>query len=124
MYEWIVDNDMTPHLLVSATRPDVMVPMQFVDEGKIVLNISPSAVRGLEMGNEHITFSGRFGGKPMDCYVPIDCAMAIYTRENGKGMVFSPDEPGGPPEPPEGDGDADVKAEKPDKPRSHLRVVK
>lgn len=120
MYDWIVDNDMTPHLLVFAEDENVLVPREHVDDGKIVLNISPAAVRDLVMGNDAVTFSGRFGGKGMDIYVPISCAVAIYTRENGKGMVFSPDEESTPP--PSGDRD-DSSAEKLSK-SSHLRVVK
>lgn len=128
MYEWIVDNGMTPHLLVAASHPDVMVPSQYVDDGKIVLNVSPSAVRDLDMGNGEITFSGRFGGKPMNCLVPVECALAIYTRENGKGMVFAPEDGGTDPEntqPPDNDGDGGPPAgSKQEGGRSHLRVVK
>ncbi len=126
IYEWIVDNGMTPHLLVFADHPGVAVPRQYVEDGKIVLNISPIAVRGLVIGNDEITFSGRFGGTPMDVVVPVGQAGAIYARENGKGMVFAPEEPGGP-EPdgpsPDQDHDSDTPpARKGD--RSHLRVVK
>ncbi len=119
IYEWIVDNGMTPHLLVFADDEDVVVPTQYVDEGKIVLNISPAAVRGLVLGNEAITFSGRFGGKPMEVYVPVSCAVAIYTRENGKGMVFSPDDQPSPEPPASDEGGADKSTKS-----SHLRVVK
>jgi stringent starvation protein B len=100
IYEWIVDNDCTPHLLVNAEADGVLVPEAYVSDGQIVLNISPTAVMGLEVGNEAIAFNGRFGGVPQDIYVPIGAVMGIYTRENGQGMIFeSPAEP----EPPEHD---------------------
>ena len=121
MYEWMVDNRMTPHLLVFADQPGVVVPQEHVDEGKIVLNISPTAVRDLILGNEEITFSGRFSGRPMNIIVPVQCAVGIYTRENGKGMVFSPEE-----ESPDPDGTSTSEKESANKPsnRPSLRVVK
>ncbi|MCG8427378.1 MAG: ClpXP protease specificity-enhancing factor [Chromatiales bacterium] len=91
LYEWLVDNDLTPHLLVNAEGEDVIVPLQFVEDGRIVLNISPSAVRDLMLHNEAITFNARFAGKPMDIYVPPSAVLGIYARENGHGMLF-PDE--------------------------------
>lgn len=89
IYEWILDNDMTPYLLVNDDHPDVVVPKEFVEDGKIVLNISPSAVQSLALGNEDITFSARFSGKPMQVFVPIENASALYAKENGQGMIFS-----------------------------------
>lgn len=121
MYDWIVDNGLTPHLLVFAEEEGVIVPREFVEEGKIVLNINPSAVRGLHIGNEEITFSGRFSGSPMDIVVPVHCAVAIYTRENGKGMVFSPDDGDTPPDGTTPDHSNDEKKET-SKPA--LRIVK
>ncbi|MCW7553591.1 ClpXP protease specificity-enhancing factor [Endozoicomonas gorgoniicola] len=88
LYEWILDNDCTPYILVDAARRGVEVPREFVKDGQIVLNISPSAVRALQMENEMITFSGRFGGEALTITIPIDALMAIYARENGQGMVF------------------------------------
>lgn len=88
LYEWILDNDCTPYILVDATRRGVEVPGEFVKDGQIVLNISPSAVRVLQMENDMITFSGRFGGEALNITVPADALMAIYARENGQGMVF------------------------------------
>jgi len=105
MYEWIVDNGLTPHLLVFADEEGVIVPHEYVEGGKIVLNINPTAVRGLVIGNQEITFSGRFGGTPMDIVVPVQSAVAIYARENGKGMVFSPED-GETPTDPEGGPDS------------------
>ncbi|MES9878210.1 MAG: ClpXP protease specificity-enhancing factor [Candidatus Sedimenticola sp. PURPLELP] len=92
LYEWLVDNDLTPHLLVDADSDNVIVPQQYVEDGKIVLNISPSAVRGLELSNELITFNARFGGSPMDVMVPPVAVLGIYARENGRGMLFPEDE--------------------------------
>ena len=117
MYQWIVDNGMTPHLLVDAEDESCMVPVEHVQEGKIVLNIAPMAIQSLVLGDDEITFSARFGGKPQSIYVPLDAVLAIYTRENGQGMMFS--EEGD--EPTQGDGDREPD---PDKPRPNLRVVK
>jgi stringent starvation protein B len=93
MYQWIVDNGTTPHLLVDMGSEAVRVPRQYGENGKIVLNIGPTAVQGLTLGNAMITFSARFGGKPMSVVVPVDSIIAIYTRENGQGMMFGEDEP-------------------------------
>lgn len=97
LYEWIVDNDCTPYVLVDATVTDVMVPEQFVKDGQIVLNISPSAVMELNISNEAVAFNGRFGGVATDVYVPTVAVLGIYARENGQGMVFEPEENSGPP---------------------------
>ncbi len=98
MYEWMVDSGMTPHLLVDASDAAVQVPRQHIEEGKIVLNIGPAAVQGLELGNAEVRFNARFGGAPMDVRVPVNRVLAIYTRENGQGMMFEPED-GPPPEP-------------------------
>ena len=98
-----MDNDCTPHLLVDVYQDGVDVPQAYVTDGQIVLNISPSAVIGLEMGNELIFFNGRFGGVATDITVPIHSILGIYARENGQGMVFeSAEAPDEPPEPPAG----------------------
>ena len=90
MYEWILDNDCTPYILVDAERPGAEVPREYVRDGQIVLNISPTAVRALVIGDDVVTFDGRFGGEALTITVPMDCLMAIYARENGQGMVFEP----------------------------------
>lgn len=124
-YEWIVDNNATPYLVVDATFESVKVPMQFVQNGQIVLNINPSAVGNLQLGNDAVTFNARFGGQPFALYIPVKAVLAIYARENGAGTVFTLDE----------DDDAEVFAETaddepqpPEPPRakksSHLKVVK
>jgi len=88
LYEWIVDNDCTPHMLVNADYPAVQVPQGFASDGQIVLNISPSAVRNLHMDNEAVSFEGRFSGVAHTLYVPVAAILGIYARENGQGMVF------------------------------------
>ena len=88
LYEWIVDNDCTPHMLVNAEYPAVQVPQGFASDGQIVLNISPSAVRNLHMDNDAVSFEGRFGGVAHSLYVPSAAILGIYARENGQGMVF------------------------------------
>jgi len=86
--DWIIDNGMTPHILVNAEFPGSELPQQFVQDGKIALNISPAAVQGLLLGGEEIMFSARFGGKSFNVRIPVKAVLAIYARENGKGMVF------------------------------------
>lgn len=103
LYEWLVDNDLTPYLLVDATRDAVQVPERYVEEGRIVLNVSPAAVRELNLGNELIAFEARFGGTAHSISLPPDAVLGVYARENGKGMLF-PDEP--PSEPPAPEPDA------------------
>lgn len=92
IYEWIVDNGCTPHVLVDAQSSAVVVPVQFVENGRIILNIAPAAVHALELGNYTIRFNARFGGTPMNVAVPVSAVLAIYARENGKGMVFGEDD--------------------------------
>ncbi|MGB0466364.1 MAG: ClpXP protease specificity-enhancing factor [Pontibacterium sp.] len=88
LYEWLLDNELTPHLLVNAQLPHVSVPRQFVEDGQIVLNIMPGAVRDFGIEDDAVFFNARFGGQPMDVYVPMGAVMAIYARENGAGMGF------------------------------------
>jgi stringent starvation protein B len=88
IYEWLVDNDLTPHLLVDATHPDALVPEKFVEDGRIVLNVRPAAIQGLYLGNEDIEFNARFSGRPLHIIVPVAAVLAIYAKENGRGMVF------------------------------------
>jgi len=87
--EWIVDNDLTSHIVVDANQEHVVVPLDFVEAGKIVLNVSPFAVQNLVIGNDFVTFSARFSGQAMNISVPIGAIMAIYAKENGQGMVFA-----------------------------------
>ena len=110
LYEWITDNNMTPHLLVNAAIEGVHVPEKRIEDGKIVLNIAPGATRDLELGNEWILFNARFDGKSFTIQIPVNAILAVYARENGQGMIF-------PEESPPGSGKA-----KSSKPR--LRVIK
>jgi len=88
LYEWIADNGMTPHLLVDATRPHVQVPTHAVKDGRIVLNVAERAVAGLQMSNDVIRFSARFGGVSHAVSVPVSAVLAIYARETGQGMAL------------------------------------
>ncbi|MES9943392.1 ClpXP protease specificity-enhancing factor [Candidatus Thiodiazotropha sp. CDECU1] len=88
LYDWLVDNGMTPYLMVNTEVEGVVVPHQFVEEGRIILNVDPSAVSVLELGNEWISFSARFSGKAEDILLPPHAVMGIYAKENGQGMLF------------------------------------
>jgi stringent starvation protein B len=124
LYEWIGDNDMTPHVLVDATFEGVQVPKAAVKDGRVVLNIAARAVAGLDMGNRELRFKARFGGVSQTVVVPMPAIMAIYAQETGQGMMLPEDggalpaegdSPGDAPEPPEDGGP---------KRGGHLRVVK
>lgn len=88
IYDWIVDNSLTPHIVVTATGDNVQVPRQFVQNGVIVLNIAPSAVRDLALGNDSINFNARFAGNSHYVSVPLSAVQAIYARENGQGLTL------------------------------------
>lgn len=126
LYEWIVDNDCTPHLLVNAEFAGVQVPPGFASDGQIVLNVSPSAVRHLHMDNEAVSFEGRFGGVAHSLYVPAAAVLAIYARENGQGMVFDLEPPVPDDEEDEGPDDQGPPDGEPPRPsgRPSLKVVK
>ncbi len=87
-FNWIVDSKLTPHIIVNAAEVGVEVPQQFVENGKIILNIAPESVHEFSMGNDAVAFNARFGGQPMQIYVPIYAIEGIYARENGEGTVF------------------------------------
>src|SRR5690554_2417309 len=88
LYEWIVDNDCTPYILVDANHAGVAVPPGYSADGQIVLNTAPAAVRDFTMDNQAISFEALFSGAPFSLYVPIEAILAIYARENGQGMFF------------------------------------
>lgn len=89
LYEWIVDNNCTPHIVVDAHSDGVMVPQEYVNKnGEIVLNIAPGAVQDLNIESEAVVFSARFGGVSHDIYAPSSAVLGIYARENGRGMMF------------------------------------
>ena len=131
LYEWIADNDMTPHLLVDATREGVRVPAHTVHEGKVVLNIAARAVAHLNMDNDSVAFTARFGGVSHAVIVPIGAVLAIYARETGQGMALPAEDgsPGGPGDaasaasPNDDDTPPDDGGEPPRR-GGHLRVVK
>lgn len=130
LYQWIADNDMTPHLLVDATRPGVRVPSHVVSEGRVVLNIAARAVGHLDMDNDAVAFTARFSGVSHAVIVPIDAVLAIYARETGQGMalpddngVAASDAPASEPDPPTDNGDNGSDDPPPSK-RAHLRLVK
>lgn len=116
MHEWMVDNDLTPHIVADATCAGLVVPQEHVSDGKIILNVSHTATRGLSLGNDRIEFEARFAGTSRHLTVPVSAVLGIYARETGQGMIFSDEEP----EPPS-DGPED-----PDDPtkRPKLKVVK
>jgi stringent starvation protein B len=118
LYEWLVDNELTPYLLVDAEADGVQVPQRYVEEGRIVLNVSPSAVRDLHLGNDLIAFEARFGGTAFALSLPPDAVLGVYARENGKGMLF-PDDMADDPEPPKPTGPPPSSGGKPS-----LKVVK
>ncbi len=91
LYDWIEDNKLTPYVLVDADADGAEVPRKYVREGRIILNVSSTAVRGLDISNDHIRFSARFGGVAMNIEFPIHALLAIYAKENGKGVFFERD---------------------------------
>ncbi len=123
MHEWISDSDQTPHIVVDASLPGVEVPRQYVQSGKIILNVSHSATSNLSLGNDVVRFRARFGAATHDVLVPVGAVLGIYARETGQGMIFSEaDAP--PPQPPTAPtetpaGGTEVKRAKPT-----LKVVK
>ncbi|MRS14558.1 ClpXP protease specificity-enhancing factor [Enterobacteriaceae bacterium RIT691] len=90
-YEWLLDNQLTPHLVVDVTLPGVRVPMEYARDGQIVLNIAPRAVGNLDLANDEVRFNARFGGVPRQVEVPLAAVLAIYARENGAGTMFEPE---------------------------------
>jgi stringent starvation protein B len=118
VYQWIVDNGLTPYLMVDAGVPGIDVPPQAIKDGKIVLNLAPRAVSQLELGNDEVTLLTRFSGVSRKVRVPIAAVTAIYAQENGQGMKFS-DDGAGPAAPA-----PDTPPDKPGRGAPHLRVIK
>ncbi len=136
-YDWLINNEFTPYLVVDATYPMVKVPVEYVKDGQIVLNLSANATGNLALTNDFIQFNARFRGVAQDIYIPMGAALAIYARENGDGVMFEP-------EPFYDEQESAITAEQPlsfaeavDKPKteakteknnkksaSHLRIVK
>ncbi len=117
LQDWIVDNQMTPYLLVDATLPGQNIPARYVKDGRIIFNLSPSAVQKFQIAPDAVSFEARFGGVAMPVYVPIAAVLAIYARENGQGFSFQ-DEAESPPPP-----EPETPAPSPGK-RAHLKVIK
>ncbi len=130
LYEWIADNGMTPHILVDATQPGVRVPPHAIKDGRVVLNIADRAVARLEMDNDGVSFTARFGGVSHPVMVPIPAVLAIYARETGQGMALPEDIAGSGDEPaPEAEPAHDTPEPSDDDPTpprrgGHLRIVK
>jgi stringent starvation protein B len=115
IYQWLQDNQLTPYLLVNTTLDSVQVPTEYINDGKIVLNIDPDAVHNFHADNEWISFSARFSGKQMELFIPIIAVLAIYGKENNEGMFFTDDETS-PPSP--------SKPTQPKQKRPGLKIVK
>lgn len=87
IHEWCVDNNLTPHLIVLVNR-QTRVPMAYVKDGEIVLNVNYGATKDLHIDNESVVFSARFGGVSQNIYIPMNAIKGIFARENGQGMFF------------------------------------
>lgn len=121
IYDWATDNGLTPHLLVAADYEGVVVPREYVQDGRITLNISPMAIQSLDLRADPIWFSARFSGKAFDVMVPPGAVLAVFARENGEGLIFGEVEPPSPKD----KGEPAPPAGGPSKPgRPKLRVVK
>ncbi len=92
LYQWIEDNQLTPYLMVDATADDVQIPVEHVQDGRIVLNIASRATGNMSMENDYINFSARFGGVSQEIWVPLKAVLGIYAKENSQGMFFDPNE--------------------------------
>lgn len=101
MYAWITDNGFTPFLLVNAENNQVVIPREYVKDGKIIFNIAVTAVHNLSLENDRVFFDARFSGRNFSVFIPMYAVLAIYAKENGKGMFFQPEDyETPPPEPP------------------------
>ena len=109
MHAWIVDNQCRPYVIVRTTMAAVQVPPGNADDGRIVLNVSPTAIRNLSITNDHLEFDGRFGGRAFHVSAPIDAVMAVYAKETGQGMAFESES---------------TTTDQPPTPGGHLRVIK
>ncbi len=127
-YEWIVDNGKTPYIVVDATDKDAQLPLEYVEDGKIILNIAPQAIKNLNMSNDWIDFLARFSGKSIAIFIPPKAVLAIYAMENGRGMVFpevqEESEGGSAPSPTDPAGSTPSPNKPVKKNRNHLKVVK
>jgi len=92
IYEWILDNGYSPYIVVDAENGQAQIPTEYVEDNRIVLNISPNAIRDLDLGNDAISFNARFSGNPFAVYFPVSAVLAVYASENGQGMLFPKEE--------------------------------
>ncbi len=122
LYEWIVDNGLTPYLLVDCGVDGVVAPADYAEDGKLVLNVAPRAVRDLHLGNDGVGFNARFGGAALDVWLPMVSLLAIYARENGQGMLFTDTDGTDPP--PDGTRGDNEPPDEGETKRPQLRVVK
>jgi stringent starvation protein B len=120
LYQWLLDNQVTPYLLADTSSDDVLVPRGVANDGKVVLNLAPSAIQDLQMTNDYLSFSARFNGVAQDVYCPMPSILAIYAQENGEGMMFSAESEGS--QSPDTEALENRQSKKPSKPG--LKVVK
>lgn len=116
IYQWIVDNNKTPYLLVDASYHGVVVPESYIENDRIILNISPAAAHDIHLEDDSVSFSARFSGQAMSVFIPVMAVMAIYAKENGQGMMFADDDNNG------SDADSDGSGSQPKRPS--LKIVK
>ena len=86
--EWIADNNYTPHIVVDAEYPGVNVPQEYIEDGRIVLNIAMTAVQGLQLDNDAVSCQLRFGRSTIHVYIPVPAVLAVYAQEDGRVMVI------------------------------------
>lgn len=122
--EWIVDNGFTPQILVDSAHPDLNIPDAVRAGEKVVLNISPSAVRDLEIDNEYVSFVARFSGVSHAVLVPIEAVQAVYARENGQGMMFPEADQEDSAETPDTERGSDASKPGPKRGKPNLKVIK
>jgi stringent starvation protein B len=123
-YDWIVDNELTPYILVNAAYSGVQVPVEHVNHDRIVLNISPSATRGLLLENDRIIFTARFSGKTEQIFVPPGAVLEIYAKENGRGIAFAIEDEEEPPPATTGSSTSESEGTSASKSKPSLKLVK
>jgi stringent starvation protein B len=128
MLDWIIDNNLTPYILVKADYPQVVVPEKFIVDGKIILNIAPGAIREFMLSARVITFKANFSGERFELFIPLGAIEVIYAHENGQGLALSEVDLN-PPELPDGSGEQPFAplsrpSKSPAKKKPHLRVVR
>lgn len=122
IYDWIVENHLTPYILVNAEYPGVEIPLEYVTDGRVILNISPESCRGLHLDNDRIVLTTRFSGRTVQLALSPGAVLAIYAKENGRGMEFNEDDGDLPPSGGSGGQDGGSQGGKGRKPA--LRLVK